>query len=279
MAAPVLVAPIPPQIVNERAAYGPFDLNTFIAAEGDDSLLRFRAELANGNGLPAGLICMEDGMLTGIPAKATEGAYEVKITAQNRAGSLEAHFTLTIKPALTTTGNTDYLDQLKSQVWQAVDQKLPIPDLASIYDRPITIFDVYYLLERWATLTIWDAINLDPPGAKKLLTLEDASPHYLVYDRGSCIVATPKDLFSQQRTLQDALQTARAMAREVFKRGWIIEFAGFEKMERAAWVEIQHLEDQHGKKLEILHYDPTFKELRIYTEEAKEYALKRAEQR
>lgn len=275
MAAPVLLKPIPAQIVNEQAAFGPFDLKEFIPAS-PGFKLQFRSELRSGEALPRGMICTEDGILTGIPAKGTANNYEIKVTAQNEEGFIEVYFDFTIKPTFADTGN-EYIDQLKAQVWQALEQKLPLPDIGSLYEGPISVLDVYYLLERWATLTIWDALNLDPMGEKVPLLLEGASKHYHIYDRGSAIVATPKDLFSHERTLEDALQTARAMAREVYKRGWIIEFAGFEKMERAAWVEIQHLEDKFGKKLEILHYDPSFKELRIYTEEAKEQAVKRAE--
>jgi hypothetical protein len=278
MAIPVLVGSIPAQIVNEQAAFGPFDLKEFITSVDSESDIRFSGELTDGRALPKGMICTEDGLLTGIPAKGTQGDYEIKITAQNDDGEVEALLVFTIKPSIVGSITTDYIDQLKAQVWEALEQKLPLPEIGSIYDRPVTIQEVYYLLERWATLTIWDALNLDHAGDKFLLNLEGASPHYEVYDRGSCLVACPKDLFSHERTLEDSLQTARAMAREVYKRGWIIEFAGFEKMERAAWVEIQHLEDQFGKKLEILHYDPTLKELRIYTEEAKEQAIKRAEQ-
>lgn len=247
MAAPIIIKSIPPQIVNEMAAYGPFDLTEYIQAVDEASALTFRAELANGAALPQGMICTEDGLLTGIPAKGTNANLEIKITASNAAGSVETTFPFTIKPGF-----------------------------GAFADQPITVDDVYYLLERWATLTIWDALNLEPPSEKHLLQLEGASAHYNVYDRGSCLVANPKDLFSEERTTEDALQTARAMAREVYQRGWIIEFAGFDKMQRAAWVEIQHLEDVHGRKLEILHYDPTFKELRIYNEEAREQALRRA---
>ncbi len=268
MEAPVLIKPIPLQVVNEGAAYGPFDLKQFIQSP-DNSKNNFTAELSDGGALPQGMICTEDGLLTGIPSKGTKGNYEVIITIGNEAGSLETSMILTIKPSLLTTGN-EYADQLKSQVWEALDQNLPIPDLSALYDRPVTIFDVYYLLERWAMLTVWDAFNLEPAGEKVLLNLEGASKHYNVYDRGSCLVASPKDLFSHERTLIDALQTAKAIAREVYKRSWTIEMAGFEKMVRAVWVEMQLLGDKYGKRLEILHFDPGLKEIRIYNEEAKE---------
>lgn len=268
MEAPAIVKPIPPQVVNEGAAYGPFHLQPFIKTP-DNSTVQFSGELTSGESLPKGMICTEDGILTGIPGKGTHGNYEIKITASNEAGFVEAIFVLTIKPSL-TTNTTEYMDQLKTQVWQALENNLPVPDLGDILDRPVTALDIYYLLERWAMLTIWDAFNLDPAGEKHLLVLEGASPHYNVYDRGSCLVASPKDLFSHERTLEDALQTARAMAREVYDRGWTIELAGFDKMTRAAWVEIQHLGDKHGKQLDIINFSPNPDDIKIYSIQALE---------
>ena len=265
MSAPVLLQAIPNQVVNERAAYGPFDLKDFIqAAEEGSSTVRFMGELQSGESLPKGMICTEDGILTGIPGKETHGNYQIIVTAENEEGSIQASFTLTIKPSL-AGGTADYIDQLKSQVWDALGKNLPIPDLAELYDRPVSDFDIYFLLERWGTLTIWDAFNLEPPGEKHLLTLEGASPHYYVYDRGSCLVATPVDLFSHERTLEDGLQTARAMSREVYKRQWTIQLAGFDKFIRAAWVEVQQQGDKYGKRLEVINFSPTFEEVRLYT--------------
>ncbi len=157
------------------------------------------------------MICTTDGILTGIPAKGSEGNYDVMITAENASGKIDVTFTMIIKPVITDKEG-DYMDKLKSQVWQALEQKLPIPDLGELMDRPITALDIYYLLERWGALKIWDAYNLDPPGDPKQITLQGASKHYNVYDRGSCLVAVPKDLFSHERTIEDGLQTARAMA-------------------------------------------------------------------
>jgi hypothetical protein len=263
MPAPILVKPIPAQVVNERAAYGPFDLKAFIEPNG--SALRFRAETKAGQSLPRGMICTADGLLTGIPVKDTEGVYELIVTIENAEGAVQAPFTLTIKPSLAATeiGNF-YLDELKAQVWQALDKQLPLPDLQELYDRPITMNDIYYLLERWTVLKIWDAFNLEPAGVKHALDLAGCSPHYHIYDCGSCLIATPKDLFSHERTLQDALQTSRVMAREVYRRGWTIEFAGLDKMVRAAWIELQHLGNQTGKKIEIVNFKPAVEDVRLY---------------
>lgn len=268
MEKPIVIKEIPAQIINERAAFNPFDLKAFIQAP-DGSLLQFSAEIQNGDALPTGMICTADGLLTGIPAKDTQGNYEILVTAQNEAGSAVASFVLTIKPsALTGGGGADYLDKIKAQVWEALGQNLPIPDLGSLLDRPITDLDIYYLLERWGIVTIWDAFNLEPPGDKQLLKLEGASQHYNVYDRGSCLVAAPKDLYSHERTIEDGLKTARAMAREVYQRNWTVELSGFEKLTRAAWVEIQHLSDQYGKRLEVINFHPTPDDVKIYVSQA-----------
>jgi hypothetical protein len=268
MEAPVLIKAIPSQGVNERAAYGPFDLTEYIQVP-DGGDLRFQAETADGSSLPKGLICTEDGIVTGIPAKGTQGNYEIVITAWNEAGSIQPHFMLSIQPALVRKNTQEYADDLKQQVWQALEQSMPVPELPELQElmeRAVTPLDVYYLLERWATLTIYDAYNLDPPGEKNLLVLEGASEHFLTYDRGSCLVACPKDLFSHERTLADSIQTAQALAREAFKREWAVELIGFEKLTRAAWVEIQELCETQNKKIEVLNYQPTMNDMRIYQE-------------
>lgn len=267
MEAPVLIKPIPAQVVNERAAYGPFDLKEFIQVAEGSSKARFSAILKSGAALPTGMICTEDGILTGIPAKDTQGNYEIIVTAVNDAGDLQAEFVLAIKPSLVSSGN-EYMDKLKAQVWAAVQQNLPIPNIEEMYNQPITDLEIYYLLERWASITIWDAFNLDLPSEKKVLTLEGASPHFNVYDRGSCLVATPKDLFSHERTIDDGLRTARVLAAEAYKRNWTVQLVGFEKLTRAAWVEFQRLGDLHGKRLEVVGYTPSIDDVKLYTEQS-----------
>lgn len=264
MEPPVLVKPIPAQVVNEHAAFGPFNLLDYIQTVEGDKSIRFSAELKNGDALPRGMICTSDGIITGIPAKGTEGQYEIIITAANEAGSIKADLILNIKPSL-SADDIDYLSKLKSQIWQALEKRLPIPDLQEMYDRPINALDIYYLLERWGILTIWNAYDLDPPQDKKLLNLPGLSEHYLVYDRGSSLVGCPKDLFSHERTLEDGLKMARAMAKEVYNRGWTIEMAGFEKLTRAVWVEVQRLADQYGKPIEVINFNPTENDIKLYT--------------
>lgn len=266
MDAPSIKQPIPAQVVNERAAYGPFDLKPFFNFE-DPQQIYFSAELKKGGPLPRGMICTGDGILTGIPAKDTHAQYEVIISVSNDAGEVQAPLVLTIKPNLSME-QAQYGDAAKAQVWDALQNNLPIPDLADIYNLPITPLDIYYLLERWGIITIWDVYNLEPPGDKVLLTLEGVSEHFNVYDCGSCIIGTPKDLYSHERTLEDGLRTARAMAREVYQRHWTVELSGFDKFTRAAWVEIQLLGDQHGRQLEVINFNPTLEDVHLYSVEA-----------
>ncbi len=263
MAAPVVIKEIPAQGVNERAAYGPFDLTEYIQSpDGDD--LRFHAEISTGACLPKGMICTEDGLVTGIPAKGTEGYYDIVVYATNDEGTAQSHFVLTIQPTIPDKNSHTYMDDLKQQIWQALDQSLPPPDFKELLEHAITPADVYYLWERWGTLTVYDAYNLDPPGEKHLLELDGVSEHYNVYDRGCCLVATPKDLFSHERTLADGIRTAEAVAREVYKRNWSVELTGFEKLTRAAWVEIQHMGDVHNNRLDVINYHPSKQDLSLY---------------
>lgn len=264
MEAPVLLKPIPAQVVNEQAAFNPFDLKQFIQTPDGSMDVLFRAELKSGQSLPQGLICTTDGILTGIPAIGTQGNHEIIVTAENKAGSIKAEFIFRIKPSLLESKTASYANQLKSEVWQALEKQLAIPNLDELLAREFTPLDMYYLLERWGLLTIWDAFNLDPPDEKKLLQLAGTSEHYNIYDRGSCLIAAPKDLFSHERTLEDGLQTARVMAKEAYKRGWTVELIGFEKLARAAWIEFQHLSEQHGNRLEVINYEPSKHDLELY---------------
>lgn len=276
--APQLVKEIPPQIVNEGAAYE-LNLNDFIqSTTPNGGTVHFVGELNDGRALPAGMICTDNGMLSGIPAKGTIGGYQFVIVAENDSGiPLVTEFPFTIKERIHVSEEEDVLRSFKTKVWEALGKNLPLPDvdMAALFDltRPLTGIEIYYLMERFATLTIWDVYNLDSPGPKQLLDLAGCSKHYNIYDCGSCIIGAPKELFSHARTLEDALQTARAMAREVYQRGWTIEFGGFNKMIRAGWVELQVLSDKHGKQIDVLHYTPSDRDVVLYQTQAKTLEL------
>lgn len=271
---PALLNPIPAQIINVGAGFFPVDLKTYIQSPNEESgIVTFKAELSDGRSLPQGMMCTSDGILTGIPAAGTEGRYQVVLIADNDSGiPLITEFDLLIKERIEIQEGP--LDELKARVWEAVENDMPVPDIISLINRPISAADIDYLLQRFATLTIWNADNLDRAGDKVLLQLEDSSPHYHVYDRGSCIIGTPTDLFSHERTLEDAFQTSRAIAREVYKRGWVIEFAGFKKMVRAAWAELQLLGEQNEKYLQIINYLPKEEDFRAYSSRSQSAGFK-----
>lgn len=267
---PIILKPIPPLATNEKASFRPISLEDYIQSPDVESgNVEFSAELIDGKSLPAGLICTADGLLGGLPAEGTAGTYEIQIEAKNNhAESLVVPVTLTIglRPE---SEDPLFLTNFKSKVWEALGKDLPLPNLGDILDRPITPIEIYYLLQRFAVLTIWDVYNLDSPAEKTLLKLEGVNPHYQIFDRGSCLVAAPISLYSHERTLADALQASKIMAQEVYKRGWTIEFAGFNKMVRAAWIELQNLAVLNGKSLEILHYTPSSEDVKVYEAQAK----------
>jgi hypothetical protein len=259
-----LLKPIPPQIVNEGATYGPLNLNDFFAGP---TPLTFIAQLSDGRSLPAGLICTTRGILNGIAGVGTQSSYTVKITARDDAGdTLDCEFPLTIKEKI-AMDPAQLFGQLKTEIWEALGKNQPLPAIDELLSRPISPLEIYNLLLRFATLTVWDAYNLDFPGEKQLLDLPDCSPHYFIYDRGSCLLAAPKSLYSFERTRADALQTAKAIAKEAYKRGWgAVELVSFDRMmEVSAWLRLKGLGDETGKPVEVLRFSPTPEELRAYT--------------
>jgi hypothetical protein len=244
---PIQIKPIPALATHIGAAFGPIDIKNFVTSPNDISgSLQFSAQLVGGRALIDGLICTESGLLCGIAAEGTQGSYDIEVTATNAVGSAVYPVKLTVKERVAVE-DPFFLTNLKSQIWEALGKNLPLPDMADLINRPITAVEIYYLLQRFGVLTIWDVYNLEPPSTKALLNLPGTNSHYSIYDRGSCLVAAPNDLFSHERTLADALDVSRTLAREVYKRGWTIEFAGFNKMVRGAWVELQLLGDKHGK--------------------------------
>jgi len=263
MAAPRLLNPIPKQTINELAGFYPFELQSFFES---DTPMRFSAQLENGKPLPKGMLCTSTGALTGIPAKGTKGTYHIKITAKNEAGETTAEFSLSILESLAESESSTPLGLLKSQIWDAADKNLPIPDLSELLNRDITALEIYYLVERWSMLKIWDAFNLDTPGELHAIQIEGVSPHYVVYDRGNCLVAAPKDLFSHERTTEDAFMTARALAREAYTRGWTMDLVGIDKLTRTAWAEVQRLNQIHGRHLEVVNYTVTDRDLKLFNE-------------
>lgn len=168
------------------------------------------------------------------------------------------------------SGDPELWKRLKAQVWEALGKGAPLPDFNMVlndlkHNHDITPVEMNHLLQLFATLVIWDVYNIEMPSEKKLLPLKEMGPHYQIYDRGSCLVATPKELFSHERTLEEALQAARVLASEAYQRNWTIEFDGYFPMARAAWVELQALGEKHGRQATIIHYTPSSDDLKLYS--------------
>jgi hypothetical protein len=90
----------------------------------------------------------------------------------------------------------------------------------------------------------------------KMISIANSSDKYQVYDFEVCLVATPKDLFAQDRSLGDAIKTAQAMVQEVHKRQWNVELGGFDRMADAAWYEAHDLNKNSSFQMEVKGYEP-----------------------
>lgn len=153
---------------------------------------------------------------------------------------------------------------LQAKSWQAILDEATKPDLKALYEQPPSPLFAHYFSQRFGTLTIYDAFNLEPAAPKVPLQLEGASEHYHVFDRGSSLIMGPKNLFSHQRTLKDGIQTAQALATEVFIRGWTMELVGIHSFCLAAYVMLRLLGDQYGRAPEIINYNATLREMSLY---------------
>lgn len=134
--------------------------------------------------------------------------------------------------------------------------------------RPVTKADVYYFLQLFFPLKVWNAFDLSAPKAYKEIQIPGQSPHYRIVDGGSCLMMHPRELFSHERTINDGVQTAKALAHFAYDRMWTVEIAGFEKGQRAFWIYWQHLNIQNETELDILRYHPTLQDVRVYHHEA-----------
>ena len=264
--------------------------------EDDDASngLLYTLELENTGGLPFDLDYTITGVLYGQlrPTALANSPYKIEVTVANGTGfplitSIELEVLPAVRPEDEWTLNEALEDEFKGAVlgeeeelelfkalqeesekegafteekqaiWEAILQGQTIPELQALLNRPITHQEIYYLLSRISYFVIWDANNSAPAGALHALSLKGASEQFNVYDRGSCIVATPKQLFDHNRTLLNGIQTAQAMAREVFQRGWKVEFGGFDKMVRAAWVEFELLSQKFEKPVSYSYFNPS----------------------
>jgi hypothetical protein len=249
-----IIKTVAPLKVNEGFPLRPVDLAKCIDNAGNTELV-FEAKLESGDKLPKGIACTKAGVLSGIPAKKTAKAdpYKIKVTAENDAGTAEIDVILMIYPAL----STDEIGELYKSAWEELAKTEELPaSLQEIVERPISKDDVYYLLSRYASFTVWNADDMRLAGDGGRIEIGEISDKFDVYDFEVCLVATPKDLYDTKRTMGDAVKTAIGMLREVHKRKWHVEFGGFDRMANVAWYEAMKLNNESDHKMEVRNYEP-----------------------
>jgi hypothetical protein len=245
---------LPIFLATEGVEFQDINLNWYITnSSSSDQSAKFTVALPGNEPLPAGLILEENGNLCGTPEMGTARevfytlvftatvpgskplvfATRLRITSQEQEDAeaeMEENLVDMINPRL---------EELKGY-WEKLFDQAPLPDLGDILND-IKPTDIYYLLQRFATLTVWNADDLTPADKGQLMQIPDVSSFYNVYDFGVALVATPKDLYDDQRTLKHSVDTACAMMKEAHNRHWNVELAGFDRMVTAAWVTAQEL--------------------------------------
>lgn len=237
--------------IAEGTTISPIELSQFIEHDPASTLLYICDET-----LPAGLqFNLEQASIEGTPSigSAQKNHYEFTVQVSDGTESLS----LPIRLLIYKTLSADEIESLRHQTWQNLSEQAPLTDeLLAIIERPISKNDIFYLLERYASFTVWNADDLRLADKGKPITIPGASQHFLIFDFEVCIVATPKDLYSFKRTLSDATQTARAMIKEAYKRKWHVEFGGYDRMANAAWYEARQLNLSGEHQMEVRNYEP-----------------------
>ena len=232
--------------------------------------LKFSAELSLGGPMPENLTCSEDGVISGILARNTAALlpHSVSVVAEGEAIEPLA-FDIYLYIVAAEGAEAEEAEELQpaelefdleqfDQYWKAFNDKLDLPDLEELLTRQITKRDIYYFINKFATLTVWNADDYRPADVGELISIQGESEHFMVYNFDVALVATPKDLYSTSRTMGDALQTARSMVQEAYKRKWNVELAGLDKMVSAGWVEAEWLNKNKAEyKMAVKNFIPS----------------------
>lgn len=140
--------------------------------------------------------------------------------------------------------------------------------MSDFIHRPVSKTDVYYLLQLFFPLKVWNAFDFSKPKSYTEIQIPGQSAHFRIVDGGSCFIMHPRELFSHERSIKDGIQTAKALASFIHDKMWTVEMAGFEKGQRAFWVQWQHRNIQKESEYDILRYNPTQQDLHVYHNEA-----------
>jgi hypothetical protein len=157
--------------------------------------------------------------------------------------------------------NQDRSDSWNQRALEGIVNLDDIKDPRNLETWPVQKDDIRYLLDRFGWLIFWNADDLSPPGELQPIELDNSSPHYLIYDRGSCLVATPAELFSDERAHHDCLNTACAMIDETARREWTVQMAGPASALRIAWMHAQFIPDN---QMQFLGFSPDATLIRLY---------------
>ena len=213
----------------------------------------FVVDTLNGVNLPGGLSLDEHGVLRGVPVMGTSSGSPYKITVDINDEAMQLPLEIHIGEQL----RPDQIAYRQGKIWKAFEEGGDIPaDILALVDRPVTKQDVYHLVERYASFTVWNSEDLRLAENGRKVKVDGVSEKFNIYDFDVCLVASPVDLLDDTRGLQDALTTARAMAKEVHRRRWHVEFSGFDRMAYAAFLEIQSLNSKSRHKTTIKKYTP-----------------------
>lgn len=210
-------------------------------------------DTAKGDALPDGLTLDDKGVIRGVPRMgASVGSpYQLMIDINDETCFQPIELRVGIQM------NPEEIAKRQLDIWRAYQQGAELPqDFIELLDRPITKLDVYHLVERFASFTVWNADDLALAKTGRKIKIRDVSEKYQVYDFDVCLVATPKDLYASDRSLTHALHTAKAMVREAHRRRWHVEFGGFDKMAMAAWYEVNNLNSRSRHKMAVRNYTP-----------------------
>lgn len=217
--------------------------------------MSFEASVDGNSPLPEGLSFSKEGVLSGTPNAKTarDMPYEIVVKVDTSTDQLTFNFSLYIFKTVTI----DEIKEIRLDTWRELAENGIVPeDMQEVINRPTTKQDIYHLLQRFATFTVWNADDLRLADIGEMVEVKGISKHYNVYDFEVCLVATPKELYSHNRTLGDSLETAKAMVRDVHKRGWHVEFGGFDRMATAAWYEVRKTNATNQHQMEVRNYQP-----------------------